>query len=197
MATDLSTSLLVACGFLVSVSAIQRYANNFIIPGVTIMMFIGAISAIVPLYGSDFKGVYDSIVDKAPGLILLLIIPLLMFESARELTIKEIRSQITPIGFYLGIIGVILTIFLVGIAINIIFKVPIIDGLLFGSIVAATDPVAVAAIFKRFPIPHKLNLILEGESLFNDATGVISFNVIKGIIFSNIAFSVIGALSNN
>ena len=192
MATDLSTSLLVACGFLVSVSAIQRYANNFIIPGVTIMMFIGAISAIVPLYGSDFKGVYDSIVDKAPGLILLLIIPLLMFESARELTIKEIRSQITPIGFYLGIIGVILTIFLVGIAINIIFKVPIIDGLLFGSIVAATDPVAVAAIFKRFPIPHKLNLILEGESLFNDATGVISFNVIKGIIFSNIAFSVIG-----
>jgi CPA1 family monovalent cation:H+ antiporter len=77
-------------------------------------------------------------------------------------------------------------------AINIIFKVPIVDGLLFGSIVAATDAAAVGAIFKRFPIPHKLNLILEGESLFNDATGVISFNVLKGIIFSNIAFSLIG-----
>jgi CPA1 family monovalent cation:H+ antiporter len=120
----------------------------------------------------------------------LVIIPLLIFESARKLGLKEIRSQIIPIGFS-AIIGVILTIFLLGIAINIIFKVPIVDGLLFGSIVAATDAAAVSAILKRFPIPHRLNLILEGESLFNDATGVISFNVIKGIIFSNIAFSLI------
>ncbi|HET7284312.1 MAG TPA: cation:proton antiporter [Nitrososphaeraceae archaeon] len=190
MALDLSASLLVVCGFLVSVSAIQRYASNFIIPGVTIMMFIGAISVIVPLYSSDFKSVYDSIVEKAPDLILLVIIPLLIFESSRKLTLKEIRSQITPIGFF-AIIGVILTIILVGIAISIIFKVPIVHGLLFGSIVAATDAAAVAAIFKRFPIPHRLNLIIEGESLFNDATGVISFNVIKGIIFSNVAFSLI------
>ena len=68
MATDLPTSLLIICGFLVSVSAIQRYANKFIIPGVTIMMFIGAISVIVPLHNSDFKSVYESIVEKAPNL---------------------------------------------------------------------------------------------------------------------------------
>jgi CPA1 family monovalent cation:H+ antiporter len=154
------------------------------------MMFIGVISVIVPLYSSDFKNVYDSIVEKAPDLILLVIIPLLIFESARKLRLKEIKSQIIPIGFF-AIIGVIFTILLVGIAISVIFKVPIINGLLFGSIVAATDAAAVAAIFKRFPIPHRLNLIIEGESLFNDATGVISFNVIKGIIFSNVAFSLI------
>jgi len=154
------------------------------------MMFIGAISVIVPLYSSDFKSVYDSIVEKAPDLILLVIIPLLIFESARKLRLNEIKSQIIPIGFF-AIIGVIVTIFLVGIAVSIIFKVPIINGLLFGSIVAATDSAAVAAIFKRFPMPQRLNLIIEGESLFNDATAVISFNVIKGIIFSNIAFSLI------
>ena len=190
MSTDISATLLIISGFLVSVSAIQRYANNFIIPGVTIMMFIGTISVIVPLYSSDFKSVYDSIVEKAPDLILLVIIPLLIFESARKLRLKEIKSQILPIGFF-AIIGVIFTILLVGIAISVIFKVPIINGLLFGSIVAATDAAAVAAIFKRFPIPHRLNLIIESESLFNDATGVISFNVIKGIIFSNVAFSLI------
>jgi Na+:H+ antiporter len=190
MSTDISATLLIISGFLLSVSAIQRYANNLIIPGVTIMMFIGVISVIVPLYSSDFKNVYDSIVEKAPDLILLVIIPLLIFESARKLRLKEIKSQIIPIGFF-AIIGVIFTILLVGIAISVIFKVPIINGLLFGSIVAATDAAAVAAIFKRFPIPHRLNLIIEGESLFNDATGVISFNVIKGIIFSNVAFSLI------
>ena len=190
MSTDISATLLVIAGFLLSVSAIQRYANNFIIPGVTIMMFIGAVSVIVPLHSSDFKNVYDSIVEKAPDLILLVIIPLLIFDSARKLNLKEIKSQIVPIGFF-AIIGVIFTIFLVGMAIGIIFKVPFINGLLFGSIVAATDAAAVAAVFKRFPIPHRLNLIIEGESLFNDATGVISFNVIKGIIFSNVAFSLL------
>jgi Na+:H+ antiporter len=190
MSGDISATLLIISAFLLLVSAIQRYANNFIIPGVTIMMFIGAVSVIVPLYSSDFKSVYDSIVEKAPDLILLVIIPLLIFESARKLRLKEIKSQITPIGFY-AIAGVIFTIFLVGVAITIIFKVPIINGLLFGSIVAATDAAAVAAVFKRFPIPHRLNLIIEGESLFNDATGVISFNVIKGIIFSNVAFSLL------
>jgi Na+:H+ antiporter len=190
MSGDISATLLIISAFLLLVSAIQRYANNFIIPGVTIMMFIGAVSVIVPLYSSDFKSVYDSIVEKAPDLILLVIIPLLIFESARKLRLKEIKSQITPIGFY-AIAGVIFTIFLVGVAISFIFKVPIINGLLFGSIVAATDAAAVAAVFKRFPIPHRLNLIIEGESLFNDATGVISFNVIKGIIFSNVAFSLL------
>lgn len=188
MTADLSVSLLIVCGFLVAVSAIQRYASNFIIPGVTIMMFIGAISVIVPLYSSDIKTVYDSIVNKAPDLILL--VSLLIFESARKLRLREIKNQIIPIGFF-AIVGVILTIFLIAVGVSIIFKVPIIHGILFGSILAATDAAAVAAIFKRFPIPKRLNLIIEGESLFNDATGVISFNVIKGIIFSNIPFSLV------
>jgi len=116
------------------------------------MMFIGAISVIVPLYGSDIKTVYDSIVNKAPDLILLVFIPLLIFESARKLRLREIKNQIIPIGFF-AIVGVILTIFLIAVGVSIIFKVPIIHGILFGSILAATDTAAVAAIFKRFPIP--------------------------------------------
>jgi monovalent cation:H+ antiporter, CPA1 family len=57
--------------------------------------------------------------------------------------------------------------------------------------VAAINTAAVDAIFKGFPIPYRLNLVIEGESLFNDATGVISFNVIEGIIFSSTAFSLV------
>ena len=79
---------------------------------------------------------------------------------------------------------------IIGIGANTVFQIPFIDALLFGTVLAATDPVAVGVIFK-FPIPHKLNTIIEGESLLNDATGVISFNVIKGIIFSGVAFSVL------
>src|SRR5215831_2644450 len=111
------------------------------------MMFIGAISVIVPLYSSDIKTVYDSIVNKTPDLILLVFIPLPIFESARKLRLREIKNQIIPIGFF-AIVGVILTIFLIAVGVSIIFKVPIIHGILFGSILAATDAAAVAAIFK-------------------------------------------------
>ncbi len=176
---------------LVVISAVHRYARNIIIPGVAILMFLGAILAVIPNLAHEVENFYD-ITEKLPEIILYVIIPILIFESGRKLSIKQIKNEAIPIGFF-SIIGVILTILIIGIAVTIIFQIPIIDGLLFGTILAATDPVAVGIIFKKFPIPHRLNLIIEGESLFNDATGVISFNVVKGIIFSGVAFSLLDA----
>ena len=180
----LSLSLL-----LVIISAVRRYTINFIIPGVTILMLLGAILPLVPVIGLEAKEFYNFI-EGIPEIVLFVIIPILIFESGRKLKIDQIKKEAIPIGF-LAIIGVVITILIIGIGASTVFQIPIIDALLFGTILAATDPVAVGAFFKKFPIPHKLNLIIEGESLFNDATGVISFNVVKGIIFSGIAFSLL------
>ena len=174
---------------LVVISAVHRYMRNIIIPGVAILMFLGAILPVVPNLTHDVEDFYG-ITERIPEIILYVIIPILIFESGRKLSIKQIKSEAIPIGFF-AIIGVIITILIIGIAVTTIFQIPFIDGLLFGTILAATDPVAVGIIFKKFPIPRRLNLIIEGESLFNDATGVISFNVVKGIIFSGVAFSLL------
>lgn len=182
----LSISLL-----LIIISAVRRYTSNFIIPGVTILMFLGAILAAAPIIGFEVDEFYNFI-EGLPEIILLVIIPILIFESGRKLKIGQIKKEAIPIGFF-AIIGVVLTIIVIGIAVNGVFQIPLIDALLLGAILAATDPVAVGVIFKKFPIPHKLNIIIEGESLFNDATGVISFNVIRGIIFSGVAFSLLDA----
>lgn len=176
---------------LIIISAVRRYTRNFIIPGVTILMFLGAILAAAPIIGFEVDEFYNFI-EELPEIILLVIIPILIFESGRKLKIGQIKKEAIPIGFF-AIIGVVLTIIIIGIAVNGVFQIPFIDALLFGAILAATDPVAVGVIFKKFPIPHKLNIIIEGESLFNDATGVISFNVIRGIIFSGVAFSLLDA----
>ena len=174
---------------LVVISAVHRYTRNIIIPGVAILMFLGAILPVVPNVTHEVENFYG-ITERIPEIILYVIIPILIFESGRKLSIKQIKKESIPIGFF-SIIGVIITILIIGIAVTSIFQIPVIDGLLFGTILAATDPVAVGIIFKKFPIPHRLNLIIEGESLFNDATGVISFNVVKGIIFSGVAFSLL------
>ena len=174
---------------LVVISAVHRYTRNIIIPGVAILMFLGAILPVVPNLTHEAENFYH-ITERIPEIILYVIIPILIFESGRKLSIKQIKKEAIQIGFF-SIIGVIITILIIGIAVTSIFQIPVIDGLLFGTILAATDPVAVGIIFKKFPIPHRLNLIIEGESLFNDATGVISFNVVKGIIFSGVAFSLL------
>ena len=176
---------------LIVISAVNRYTRNLIIPGVTILMLLGAILAIVPLVKLDVDEFYG-IIGRFPDIIFYVFIPILIFESGRKLTIGRIKKEAIPIGFF-AIIGVIITILIIGIGVNGIFKIPFIDALLFGAILAATDPVAVGVIFKKFPIPQRLNLIIEGESLFNDATGIISFNVVKGIIFSGVAFSFLDA----
>ncbi len=54
--------------------------------------------------------------------------------------------------------------------------------LLFGSLISATDPVAVLSIFKSVGAPRRLTLIFEGESIFNDGTALALFLVILGIL---------------
>lgn len=61
-------------------------------------------------------------------------------------------------------------------------NLPFIYCLLFGALISPTDPIAVAAILKKSKIPPRLNTIISGESLFNDAVGLVLF-----VVFLNIA----------
>lgn len=184
--------ILIVSTFLIVISAIHHYVKNFIIPAVAIMMALGAISVFLPIPDFNFEEFYDFVEEDISEVILLVIIPILIFESGRKVKLENIKHEFAHIGFF-AIIGVIITIFLIGFSIGFVFEIPLIHALLFGAILAATDPVAVGAILKKFHIPSRLNTLLEGESLFNDATGVISFNVIKTIIFAGVTFSLLDA----
>jgi len=180
--------LLIVSGYLLIASVVYYYTRNFIIPWVTIMMIAGLIIIAAPQDLAETQQIYSFVEHSLPEIILLIFIPLLVFESARSLKLQDLRKEIIPIGFY-AVAGVIITLFLIGIGISVIFGIPLIHALLFGAIVASTDPVAVSTIFKRFPIPYRLNVLIEWESLLNDATSLISFSVISGIVFSSLAFS--------
>lgn len=192
----LVTLLLGLSILLVAISGVRHYTRNFIIPGVTILMFLGAIIAASPIT-EIFSFESEEIQEEISEIILLGIIPILIFDSGRKLKIGQIKKEAIPIGFF-AIIGVILTVLIIGVGVNKVFQIPFTDALLFGTILAATDPVAVSVIFKKFPIPRKLNLIIEGESLFNDATGIISFaGVTFSLLDASISFiwSMVGAIA--
>jgi monovalent cation:H+ antiporter, CPA1 family len=114
-------------------------------------------------------------------IILSLLVPPLIFEAAFHLRFDDLRRDLGLI-LLLAVPGVILTTLVVG---GVIFAANIGIGielaLVFGALIAATDPVAVVALFRRLGAPKRLQVLLEGESLFNDGTAIVMFNIMLAI----------------
>lgn len=118
------------------------------------------------------------------NLVFYIILPVLVFEAAWHMNPKILKRWLKPI-FLLATVGVLITCFLIAIGtyygINHPIGYPFIAALLTGSILAATDPSSVTATLKRLNAPTDLATIMEGESLFNDATTIVLFSVLVTI----------------
>lgn len=115
-----------------------------------------------------------------PGIILTLLVPPLIFEAAFHIKLDDLRVDFGFI-LLLAVPGVILSTFLVGGIINLGTGIAFPAAMVFGSLIAATDPVAVVALFRRLGVPKRLQVLLEGESLFNDGTAIVMYGLMVEI----------------
>lgn len=113
--------------------------------------------------------------------ILLAFVPGLIFEAALTLDLDELWRRALPIGL-LATVGVALTVLLIGLLSHLIIGFSWASGMLLGAILATTDPIAVVSLLRRLKAPAGLAAILEGESLFNDGTGVAVFSAVLATI---------------
>lgn len=112
----------------------------------------------------------------ASELIMGLLVPPLLFEAAFHIRIDDLRRDLWLI-LLLAIPGVIVTTFLVGGLVHFWGNIAMGTALVFGALISATDPVAVVALFKQLGVPKRLQVLLEGESLFNDGTAIVMFGL--------------------
>ncbi len=115
-------------------------------------------------------------VEVTPELILFIFVPPLIFEAALHLDFKLLRSNL-PLIVMLAVPGVLLSTLFVGGMVAVGARLPFAVAAVFGALISATDPVAVVALFRTLGVPRQLAAAVEGESLFNDGTAIVIFNI--------------------
>lgn len=109
--------------------------------------------------------------------LVILLLPILLISDSLELSIDDLKEHGLSL-FYLAVIAValsVVTALLIGDALFGQYNLSVAAIIALFAMVLATDPVSVVSIFSNFQLPHRLKILCEGESLFNDATALIVF----------------------
>jgi Na+/H+ antiporter len=110
-----------------------------------------------------------------PQFILVLVLPPILYQAALLTSWREFKSNIRPIGL-LAIGLVLATTLAVGATLKLLIPdIPWAAAFVLGAIVSPPDAVAATAILSRLNMPRQVVTVLEGESLVNDATGLVIY----------------------
>ena len=179
----------VMAGFLVLASVVQPAAERLHLPYTVLLAVVGvAIGGVSSfLLYTPLTAVFDNIVRPVVDLpfnasiFLVVFLPLLVFHAALTLDLREIAPDWAPI-LTLAIVAVFAAAAAIGFSLSFAAGIPLTVALLVGAIVATTDPAAVVAIFRELGAPARLARLLESESLLNDATAIVLFSVLVGML---------------
>ena len=191
--TDIS--LFTAIGAVITLAAVFGYLNHRFLRlpptiGVVVIALVASlgtigIDAVVPSLGiggavrTAILGIdFHEVLMKG-------MLSFLLFAGALHVNLGDLLSRKWAIGS-MATVGVVLSTFLVGLAVYGVTQalglpLALIYCLVFGALIAPTDPVAVLGILKTVKVPASLQAKIAGESLFNDGVGIVVFIIMTAI----------------
>ncbi len=185
--------LFTVIALLTTICALFAYVNfRYVkLPTTIGLMLIALVSSIAILIVGQFN---TSVLDGVKGLVsqidfpqvlLEVMLSFLLFAGALHTDMELMREQKWSILIF-ATIGVLISTFLAGSLFFYVlpvlgFSLPFIHCLLLGALISPTDPIAVLGILKEAKIPKNLEIVITGESLFNDGVGVVIFLTILEI----------------
>lgn len=149
------------------------YTAALVFAGMGIALVRGPITSVLAAIGMA-PGQFDIL---TPEIVFTLFLPGLLFESSLHLNLRQLKENVWPIAV-LAAAGVVVATLTTGYAVSLWLGVPVASALVFGALISATDPISVVALFRELGLDRRLTLIVEGESLFNDGTAVVLFQIL-------------------
>ncbi|MGH6959328.1 MAG: cation:proton antiporter, partial [Dongiaceae bacterium] len=176
---DVAITVFGVTGLLALVSLLSPLAGRLNLPFSVVLAVVGcALGAIViGVQNVDSMGVLGDFIVALRGVeisseaFLYIFLPTLLFEAALAIDVRRLMDDLAPI-LLLAVVAVVVCMLVVGFALVPVSDVGLLASLLLGAIVATTDPVAVVGIFRDLGAPRRLVVLVEGESLFNDAAAI-------------------------
>ncbi len=158
---------IVIAALFVSAAGLNAIANWLAVPYPITLVLGGLVLGLVP-------GIPDIQLD--PDLVLLVFLPPLLYAAAFFADLGTLRSDARVIS--LSAVGlVIATAVVVAVIAHELIGLPWAMSFVLGAIVSPTDPAAATAVMRRVGAPRRMVNVLEGESLFNDATALVAYKV--------------------
>lgn len=123
---------------------------------------------------------FSPTIELTKNLIFTAFLPPLIFEAAIYLRWRELRKDL-PLILVLATLGVVLSAVVTALGMHYLVRWTWMAALIFGVLIAATDPVSVIATFKETKITGRVRLLVEAESLFNDCTAAVAYAIVLAI----------------
>jgi monovalent cation/hydrogen antiporter len=160
--------LLLLIGLLCSVAAVAGLARRFAVSYPIVLVIFGLLCSLLP---------HIPRIPLPPSLVFLVILPPLLYVAAWQTSWREFKFNLVSISS-LAVLLVFFTAF--GVAFLAKWWLPGFNwqlGFLLGAVVSPTDAVAATSIARKVGMPQRVVDLLEGESLLNDATGLLALQL--------------------
>ncbi len=180
------------------VTALLSYLNHrFVGLPTTIGVMATALGCSLTIVALDSLGIAHALREYEESLLRAIdfsdvlmqgMLSLLLFAGALHVDLSELKAYRLQIGA-LAVVSTVLSTLAVGygmwFALPLVgLQLPLLHCLLFGALISPTDPIAVMGILRSAGAPRNLELVIAGESLFNDGVGVVVFSLLLGTLAS-------------
>ena len=153
-----------------------RFPIALVLVGIAVSLLGNVLPFLAPITSLDIP----------PAIALFVFLPTLVFEAAFNVDGRDLRENIGPV-LTLAIPALMLSTVITGVILwaggpMVGFDLSAPEALLIGAILSSTDPVGVSELFRQIGAPKRLTMLVEGESLFNDATSIALSRLLLGVL---------------
>ena len=158
-------------------TVVAAFAGRLRIPAPSLLVIAGVVVGLLP-------GVPP--IRVTPDVVSLVVLPPLLYAASEELPWRDLLAVWRPV-IVLAVGLVLASAAAVGAVAGVVAGIPASMAFVLGAVLASTDPVAVSALGRRLSLPPKVQALVQAESLFNDATSLVLFQIAVSVAVAGAA----------